>query len=390
MSANANQHRLQRDCRAFTLVELLVVISIITLLASTALFTMFGVREDVRETRARAQVAKINELIMEKWESYQTRALPIRIPAGTDPRMAAAMRLNAVRELMRMELPDRMTDILCPDPLSNIHPSGIPSSSLLRAYFRRVQSHMNPGPDGGWGVAGSDDDGNGIPDDVCEFAWPGSDDRGWSRRYQDSECLYLILSSIRENDSTGLEFFDESEIGDTDNDGMPEILDSWRQPILFLRWAPGYRAYPGNDRQWGIAGEDDNGDLIDDDPREAGWPLTDDIPSPSALQDGNGVDSPDPFDPMKVDPRWSLNDPRYTLFALYPLIVSAGRDRGYAIATENAISPIQYYRTTPPNDPYFIINQDVTNPTDDLLLGKPDFLSPEFADNISNHLLETR
>ncbi len=85
MIAHSIQRRLQRDCRAFTLVELLVVISIITLLASTALFTMYGVREDVRETRARAQVAKINELIMEKWESYRTRAIPDSDPGRHRP-----------------------------------------------------------------------------------------------------------------------------------------------------------------------------------------------------------------------------------------------------------------------------------------------------------------
>ena len=111
MIAQTIERRLQRDRQAFTLVELLVVITIITILASTALFTLYGVREDVRETRTRTVIAKINELIMEKWESYRTRAVPIRIPAGTNPRMAAAMRLNAIRELMRMELPDRVTDL---------------------------------------------------------------------------------------------------------------------------------------------------------------------------------------------------------------------------------------------------------------------------------------
>ena len=53
MIAQTIERRLQRDRQAFTLVELLVVITIITILASTALFAMYGVREDVRETRAR-------------------------------------------------------------------------------------------------------------------------------------------------------------------------------------------------------------------------------------------------------------------------------------------------------------------------------------------------
>ena len=32
--------------------------------------------------------------------------------------------------------------------------------------------------------------------------------------------------------------------GDTDEDGMKEILDAWGEPIVFLRWAPGYVTNP--------------------------------------------------------------------------------------------------------------------------------------------------
>jgi hypothetical protein len=50
---------------------------------------------------------------------------------------------------------------------------------------------------------------------------------------------------------------------------------------------------------------------------------------------------PDPFDPLRVDPRWTnnndanantqLDDP----FALYPLIYSAGRDREYGVVRKD-------------------------------------------------------
>ena len=39
-----------------------------------------------------------------------------------------------------------------------------------------------------------------------------------------------------------MEQFNPSEIGDTDQNGLPEFLDGWGRPIRFLRWAPGCSA----------------------------------------------------------------------------------------------------------------------------------------------------
>ena len=65
-------------------------------------------------------------------------------------------------------------------------------------------------------------------------------DELWTPQFESAECLYLILSQIVEEDRSALEFFSDNEIADTDNDGIPEIVDSWGTPIFFLRWAPGY------------------------------------------------------------------------------------------------------------------------------------------------------
>ena len=40
-----------------------------------------------------------------------------------------------------------------------------------------------------------------------------------------------------------MEQFNASEIGDTNQNGYPEFLDGWGQPIFFLRWAPGFSPY---------------------------------------------------------------------------------------------------------------------------------------------------
>ncbi len=319
MIAQTIERRPERDRQAFTLVELLVVITIITILASTALFAMYGVREDVRETRTRAMVAKINELIMEKWESYRTRAIPVDLGAATDPRDAAGLRLNALRELMRMELPDRKSDLLFPVYDSPIDPAAdrpdflASRPSLWRAYIRRARQQI---------IARYQ-----LPQSDVD-AW--KDDARWTLMNQNAECLYLILATIHERDTSGLESFSEREIGDADNDGMPEILDPWGSPIRFLRWAPGFRS------------DIQRGDL-------------------APLEDGNaGLGNGDAFDPLKVDPRWRDGVPDNDPFLLFPLIFSPGRDRLIDVAGDFQ-SPLSY--RNPPVAPAPYVNLSGTTPT---------------------------
>src|SRR6187200_1326564 len=75
--------------RAFTLTELLLVITIIGIMTGLGLSALAGAVELAREQRTQTIIAKIDQLIMERYESYRTRALPIRIPNGVDPRTAA-------------------------------------------------------------------------------------------------------------------------------------------------------------------------------------------------------------------------------------------------------------------------------------------------------------
>lgn len=301
--------RLASRRRSFTLVELLLVMMLIALLASMTLFAMHGVMEDARAARSQAQVAKINELLMDRWQAYQTR--PVRVPMQANATAMAGARLNVLRELMRMEMPDRVTDVV-DNPVT-----GIPRPSLSQRYLRFAAA--NP-------------------------SWVSS------TTHQSSECLYLILTSMQDGDSNGLDFFKSSEIGDTDNDGAKEILDAWGTPIRFCRWPAGARTQlqPGD-----------------------GNPAL----------DGDAGLVPDPFDPLHVDPRWRDNVPDNDPFAMLPLILSAGRDRQYGIAFDDSTA-IHYAATTPPNDPYMFLPISggqiggINNATD-------------AADNITNHLTGT-
>ena len=145
---------------------------------------------------------------MQRYESYLTRRVPISMQ-GLTPAQAAQDRLYAIRDLMRMEMPDRVNDITDgPIVLPN---SGrqMTRTPLNQLYYNRLTSPTTK-PSAGNGTD------NGA-----------------------AELLYLIVST---SCPEALEQFNASEIGDTNNNGWPEFLDGWGRPIFFLRWAPGLPA----------------------------------------------------------------------------------------------------------------------------------------------------
>jgi len=332
-----SEFRTLNSCRrrGFTLTEVLISITIIALLAGLGLSAYSGAIEMAREQRTRAQIAKIDQFIMERYEGYRTRAVPIKIPAGVASlqgggRLTAMMRLNALRDLMRMELPERKSDVI--DPPCDYFPGPgtrlyMASPSLRNTYLRMAARNVG----------------------AANFP------AGWSESQQGAECLYLILSTMRDGDKTALDFFSSDEIGDIDGDNMKEILDGWGNPIEFIRWPAGYtELQPGNDGKWGVANVDDDGINGTDDLGEAGWPGSDDI-AVRTTQTRNYLKAPDPFDPVKVHGGSAPPGP-LTLFGtsytpgylLQPLIISAGRDKQFDIITDiNLLGSFMHYSPVP-------------------------------------------
>ena len=271
---------------AFTLTELLVAISIAAMISAMSLTAMYSAQQSANEGRTRSIVTKVNELLLQQWADVETRRLayqPILSPRPPDPRfdpnLVPRQRLYYQRQLMRLEFPERKSDLLPPREYSLPRARWEPSTRLQTARYKgylRTLARLYP----------SAVDLNDILTN------------SWSAPNQHSECLYLILSSTRIDDGNALDFFAESEIGDTDGDGMKEILDSWGNPIVFLRWAPGHL------EAGGIA---------------------------ESIQSGDWTVEPDGFDPLKADYMWNDNKWIIKPYQLYPLVLSAGRDGEYDI-----------------------------------------------------------
>lgn len=288
--------------RAFTLVELLVAMLIIGIIAAIGASVWASARTATNIDATRHTVDKLRLIVAAKLHSFETRRLPIDIPANASLWDRAAMQLRAKRDLMRMELPDRWHDVdTGPVYLYPMKGTGDRRSAVSRRYKRIY--------------------------DACT-ADPSARDANAA-----AECLYMIVAAIPES----AEQFHESEIADTDNDGLPEFVDAWGRPIRFLRWAPGYR---------------------------------------SDAQKLDGIREHDPFDNRWID-KPSITE-KYRGCLLMPLIYSAGPDGMYDV---DIVDGYTYGQTEGYPDPYVM-------PPSGHLIGSTiddDGLGDSSVDNITSH-----
>ncbi len=323
---------------SFTLVELMVSIALMAIVASMMAMAMSSASEDARRMRAQGQVQRINQIVLNRYEEEAARRMPADFfPAGSNPAIsgyklrrsseAAVFRLTALRDYLRIVMPDRRSDVIelpvvVRAPLSTINSSGqlvyssawfmnpeIRSQARLR-YVQRL-THLL-----------------GLPSNATNAQLYSA----WSATNESAECLYLILSTTAIDGVPVLEDFRQSDIRDTDNDGVPEIIDPWERPIAWIRWPVGYwLTYTARDE-------------------------TDPVARTALIDEARGKMGRDELDVLQCD--WGLQNATTAddTCNVTPLVISAGPDGIFDLLLPEMLgTPVAYSNmqwnvsNTPPN-----------------------------------------
>lgn len=316
---------------AFTLVEILTVMIILSLMAGMVVTAVQGVTRSARESRTRNIIAAVDSVLMEQYQSYKYRAFSVEVPDTFNPTSrnpntevgfevlaseAARVRLMMVRDMQRMEMPDRLSDIAdAPAMLrAAVSPVAIDQATGLIRGARNDRSVRRTFPVNWYdGTASFANGGDNVPSKLAAYrdrfptGFNFNDPTAIAN--QGAECLFLIMSTSFVGGSPAIDAIPTSNIGDTDEDGLSEILDGWGQPLGFVRWPIGYFDF----EQSIDTTVPDDFDLFRSDYTFHVDTSVSTVAVPTDINQGPAV---------KVNP-WSMR----------PLVVSAGADGEFGLAT---------------------------------------------------------
>jgi Tfp pilus assembly protein PilV len=329
-----------------TLIELLITMVIVAIISAAILGTASAAFENARRSRTQTLITKISGLVLERWDSYANRRVdlnpnvvaainalyPTQISAAQRGQMLADARLIALRELMMMEMPDRWTDVTSPTQMLANRPA------LVDTYLRFYNN--DPG----------------------------------TPKTELAECLYLTVMYAT-GDGEARTLFTSQDIGDTDDDGIPEFLDGWGEPIGWIRWPAGFVS------EMQPAGPNGNRNIDDHDPFDM---FRRDSPTRLAIPPNPAIEvypTAQGFQNLVrlINNRNQLVQPsgntRLAAYRFIPLVFSSGSDKevGLLIVDPDLSSG------APALDPYAVSPDDVQS-------GQTDPDTKAWRDNIHNHV----
>jgi len=327
--------------------------AIVAILATMGLWVMHSASQAVKRDRTVATIAKIDTYISDIYNSYETRRLPCdlisptfaSVPAGNANSERAGRKLDAMRDLMRMEMPDCWNDIgdgplVFPWSSGNPWTANKPRITLsMQAKYLLAKNFL-----------------------LVKYSEPEADKI--LAEYASAKLLYMIVMT---HNPEAAEHFRADEIARPTEDTMPVFVDGWGNPIKWLRWAPGFD-------------------------QSTAQPVVTPIDSSVSRQKA-ASEFPDPMNPRRAVRQGTLTSPYTTELGwmLIPLIYSAGSDGIYDISVGKGT--YHYSR-----DPYQVFSGtnpfSLGSPTDSNNLSVtssgPANGSLDHYDNVTNHQKSTK
>lgn len=240
---------------AFTLVELLIVVTIIAVLVTMMGAVIGSSIRKAREAATTALIQKLDVMLEERTKGFDraTKSLDFqRVVAtleaamkakgvfGVSPKVLAAV---ARKDFFKANFPQRFEDLA---PFTSALPTVLSSDPLI-TY--NAANHK--------------------------------------RETESSAMLYYMLTRMQVFGvpPVGDSEFGTNEFRDTDGDGLMEFVDAWGRPLRFYRWPTRLlkpNGIKGIDNQYGAAGVDDDGNGTVDDLPDFGKVNTDDVTIPKS------------------------------------------------------------------------------------------------------------
>jgi prepilin-type N-terminal cleavage/methylation domain-containing protein len=234
MRAYNAQSKATCDRQAFTLVELLITMVIAGIISSMVAIALTGAQKQAKETRAQAFIDRLNMLVLQLYEAESSRHFGGYSSIWTGESLNQSQ-LIWKRDWLRAALPQSIADVdagsgrsgapavypvryLTATAAVNL-PTGdrVSESAQYRARVVNTLSILS---------------GSSL---TWDTAYPT-----WSATHESAECLYLIFASRTLNGEPLLNHLRTRDVADTDKDGMPEIVDPWGTPVLWLRSPAGF------------------------------------------------------------------------------------------------------------------------------------------------------
>ena len=206
-------------CGGFTLVELLVVVSIILVLMGLMATAVSAARGSQKKQATQALIAKLDVIIQQQYATYASRNVAVSgaIPAGF-PSKSAYRSWYIRRNLITGDLPDRWTDV-----------AAVASGTTVAATITGTTIY--------------------LPVTAPQRAYSGIYTSGTSapsNQYAGAECLFMIVMQGGIANCIDCGELKMSDRGDKDTDGALEFWDAWGNPIGFILWPAGLELPAGS------------------------------------------------------------------------------------------------------------------------------------------------